>query len=181
MNMESKPPIAQAGIHVVQLPAQVSSEIDSFVDEFVASSNKEILRHAQRLDAADTHAAFVNSTKRWQGADLWIISGGSLATEFSIATRRVTIGAFSDAPDTLAFIPDIIVTMTNGQFMLPPDTPDWVEIENLHVSVSELVRHLGTESSSRQNVKSMLSKVFLKAWTVAEEEMSPSDAKVLVA
>ena len=179
MNMESKPFIAQTGIHVVQLPDQVSSAIDSFVDEFVASSNNDIIRYAQRLDA-DTHTAFINSTKRWQGADLWIISGGSLETELSIATPRVTIGAFSDAPDTLVFIPDITVTRTNGQFMLPPDTPDWVEIENLQVSVSELARHLDIESSSRENVHHILSKVCSVAWRIAEE-ISPSKANVLVA
>ena len=179
MNMESKPFIAQTGIHVVQLPDQVSSAIDSFVDEFVASSNKDIIRYAQRLDA-DTHTAFINSTKRWQGADLWLILGGSLETELSIATPRVTIGAFSDAPDTLVFIPDIIVTRTNGQFMLPPDTPDWVEIENLQVPVSDLTRLIGVESSSANNIFLMLMSVCSVAWRIAEE-ISPSKANVLVA
>ena len=80
----------------------------------------------------------------------------------------------------LVFIPDIIVTTTNGKFMLPPDTPDWVEIENLRVSVSELARHLGIESSSRENVRHMLLEICSVAWSIAED-ISPFEANVLVA
>ncbi|MDP6451952.1 MAG: hypothetical protein QF898_01475 [SAR202 cluster bacterium] len=180
MNMESKSPMAQTGIHVVQLPVQVSSEIDSFVDDFVSGNNNNVLRYAGRRVGAESQADLIVSQKRWQGADLWVISADLQAPEFSIVTRRVTIGAFSDAPDMMVFVPDIIVTTTNGKFMLPPDTPDWVDIEHLHVSVSELVQRFGVGSSSRKDVSHILSKVCSVAWRIAEE-ISPFEAHVLVA
>jgi len=126
MRIESNSLVAQTGIYVVQLPNQVSSEIDLVVDDFASGTNKSVVQYAGPPYVDGSLNGLLDSTKRWQGADLWIISTDSQAPGVSITTRRVTISAFSDLPDMLVFIPDIIVTSTNGKFMLSSDTPDWV-------------------------------------------------------
>jgi hypothetical protein len=42
-------------------------------------------------------------------------------TDPGYLTRRVTIGAFSDDPDHLRFIPDVVVTRPNGRYTLEYD------------------------------------------------------------
>lgn len=90
----------------VRLPIELSRIINDHISSFV----KE---HAEEG---------VQAHQRWHGADLWMIYADSLDEDTNtIVTRRVTIGAFSDEPDRLVFISDIITTRQEERYTLPFD------------------------------------------------------------
>ena len=89
----------------LRLPVRISEAVDKAVKTFVS---RETGRQAHL---------------RWHGADLWMIYANSVDVEKQIfVTRRVTIGVYSDDPDTLCFIPDILVTRLDGARYILPDT-----------------------------------------------------------
>jgi hypothetical protein len=94
-------------IRLVSLPVRLSDAVDTAVGHFLDQIAD------QRLEAH----------RRYHDADLWMVyRQESLGeTDPGYLTRRVTIGAFSDDPDHLRFIPDIVVTRPNGRFTLEYD------------------------------------------------------------
>ena len=93
-------------IRLVRLPWEFSRILDVLVSEFVGKHREEGMKAHQK----------------WHGADLWMIyTDSTYGDSGSALTRRVTIGGYSDDPDTLLFIPDIVITNSEGRHIMPPD------------------------------------------------------------
>lgn len=55
-------------------------------------------------------------------------------------TYRVVIGAYSDDPDTILFMPDFVVNKPEGRYILPPEKRAITDPDT-KLSVSSLVSH----------------------------------------
>ncbi len=94
-------------IRLVRLPRDFSRILDELISEFVGLHSEDGMK----------------SYQKWHGADLWMIYADSTDSDSGFnLTHRVTIGGYSDDPDTLLFIPDIVITKSEGRYIMPPDT-----------------------------------------------------------
>ncbi|MBI2449959.1 MAG: hypothetical protein HYV47_00310 [Candidatus Nealsonbacteria bacterium] len=152
---------------IVKLPVPISSIIDQAVDIFVSS-----------------HSG-VETDKRYQGADLWMIrkheTGNS--DEPSIVSRRITIAAYPENEDELVFIPDIIVTKANSGRYVP--TAEKRRENMRRLSIFDIEGRLFRKRNENQRRKELekirneMVKILNSAW-VATNNLSTADATELV-
>lgn len=163
----------QMQIEAVRLAPPIAKAIDSVVTKFVTESNHQ----------------GIELQMRWHGADLWMLMEDDESlhklplsiwesvydTKFaqehreyrqSLAgtlSRRVTIGAFSDDPDSLRFIPDLVLHTTTGRFV--PQIPrDYTMPEKITASVFELTRLALTDAHPEQIIAGLLDSLLERAW-----------------
>ncbi|MBI2761321.1 MAG: hypothetical protein HYX51_07855, partial [Chloroflexi bacterium] len=92
---------------LLRLPVRLSDLINEVVERFVELHTNER----------------VQAYQRYHGADLWMVYRHEPVGELEPAflTRRVTIAAYSNDPDHLRFIPDIVVNTPRGRYTLEYD------------------------------------------------------------
>jgi hypothetical protein len=157
-------------IVLVRLPAPLSDLIDEAVDQFVEQHADERLQ-AQR---------------RYHGADLWTIFRHEPVGEGEPAflTRRVTIAAYSDDPDYLRFIPDIVVTRPEGRFMLQPNgSRGHMSMGLPPISVLQVRLALEFDRASKlqmpHQIRDSITRAISDAWSSAQS-LEPRDATQLI-
>ena len=115
-------------ITVLRLPVRLSDLVDDVVRRFVeAHANERVQAH-----------------RRYHDADLWMVFAHEPVGdgEPAFLTRRVTIGVYSDDPDYLRFIPDIVVTRPNGRFTLAYTPQENSKLRGHLDAISVLQAHL---------------------------------------
>lgn len=134
-------------VALVSLPVQLGEGIDQKIQGFLA-------RHQD----ARAHL-------RWHGADLWMVfvdeevMGGT-------ATRRVTVAAFSDAPDELVFIPDLVLTKGLGRYVLAEEDEGDQHTRVVQRSIFNLMQPLyqNDRNIGMRRLQSNLANALGKAW-----------------
>ena len=158
-------------IRVVRLPAPLSNIVDEAVGRFIESHSNE------RLEAH----------RRYHGADLWMVYahepvGGS---EPAFLTRRITIGVYSDEPDRLRFIPDIVVTRPTGRFTIeyvPGQNGMYGQIppiSTLHVRLALDAEQVSQQLLDKKHPTSV-SAALEQAWRSAREIDPPSATQLIL-
>ena len=103
-------------VALVRMPTPVSDVVDQAIDRFINSWPGGMLISGWQIDEIHAH-------KRWHGADLWMVYTDSIHERLMLfLTHRVTIAAYSDDPDRLLFIPDIVVTKPDGRYILAAES-----------------------------------------------------------
>lgn len=148
---------------LVRLPPPLSEAIDKTVQEF---------QHREDIGP-------IQAIRRWHGADLWIVFADEphSGQRPGFITRRVTIATYSDTPDRLLFLPDIVLTGPQGRFALPPER--LMEFGSHSLSVSQAVAAYAQVPSAAPNVSDLLYNRLKEAWTHAQS-LAPEDAIVLL-
>jgi hypothetical protein len=97
--------VTMTELSIIRLPPRLSETTDKSIGAFLEE-------HAEEE---------IQSYRRWQGSDLSMIFTTKTVQGYQPAfvTRCVTIGAFSDDPGHIAFVPDIVVTRPEGRYTLP--------------------------------------------------------------
>lgn len=156
-------------VTLVRLPVRLSDLVDEVVGQF-----------------GEQHVAEgLQAHRRYHGADLWLIFRHEPVGEGEPAflTRRVTIAAYSDDPDNLRFIPDIVVTRPKGRFMLQPDGSQYtgsmklLPIGTLHLRLLEPERT--PDYPAERNVRGRIAQALRDAWSAANE-LQPHEATQLI-
>ncbi len=171
----------------LKLQLQLSKVVDRAVVKFVnrSNDNPDELGFGDPLFHLPDPAASVArmcAFRRWHGADWWMVLGED-AGEAPIGrtiTRRVTILPDSIEPDTLDFLPDLIVTRGGARFALPEDA--WRYREHRQQLPSAFVYRLlllETSKSQRLELEELIIGLLSKAWQYACE-FDPSQATVFV-
>lgn len=150
-------------ITLIHLPAQLSEAVDQVVTRFVKEHEREEVRAYQK----------------WHGADLWMIFADSVDSELmAIVTRRVTIGAYSDDPNRLAFISDIVVTKPDGRYILPRQREDILD-KQASLSIFEKTQSIFLYGKENGDLRARIQQKLNAAWE-ATKSYSPHDAVVLL-
>jgi hypothetical protein len=141
---------------LVELPPRLSDAIDQAVLLFEQQA-------AERIE----------SYRRWHGADLWMVFAESNLDDgtVGVATRRVTVGAFSDTPDDLRFIPDIVVQRRGGRYMLPAGQEGAQDMVG-RISIFYLLEELHRSTVTAQKpwaVVNQLHQALADAWLTAKK------------
>lgn len=105
-------------VRLLSLPPQLSDAVD----------------RAVRLFERD-HDSGIQSRNRWHDADIWILSCDRVLKnqQPGWVTHRVTIAAYSNRPDELRFISDIVVSCPSGRFMLPANEGTGILVRTLSI------------------------------------------------
>ena len=118
--------------------------------------------------------------RRWHGADWWMVlheDAGAVPAGWTV-TRRVTILPDSMEPDTLDFLPDLVVTRGGARFILPQHKPRYHEIRR-QVQLFELYRLLILETSNSEFLDKFIIDHLSKAWEYTSL-FDPNEATVFV-
>lgn len=157
-------------ITVLRLPVPLSDLIDEAVGRF------SLAHRSERMKA----------NRRYHGADLWMVYTNEPVptNQPAFLTRRVTVGLYSDSPDHLRFIPDIVVTRPTGRFTLRYEPERSVDGDHL-APVSVLQVRLATEPE--RTARELLDPHYLGSITAALErawseatELRPQQATQLI-
>ena len=140
-------------VAVVRMPTPISDAVDQAVDHFTKQEG-------------------ISAHMKWHGADLWMVYADSIdQPTMLLVTHRVTIAAFSDDPDRLLFIPDIVVTKPDGRYILPAESrrKKWTW------SIFEHSRELTDRSTSIADVAELITPGLREAWR-ASLTFTPDEA-----
>ena len=111
----------------LRLQPQLSRIVDRAVVRFVNRLNGEP-DHLEGFDDPLFHlpklaesTSRMHAFRRWHGADWWMVlhEDAREVPNGCTVTRRVTIVPDSIEPDTLDFLPDLVVTRGGARFVLP--------------------------------------------------------------
>ena len=118
--------------------------------------------------------------RRWHGADWWMVLHEYALGVSAIGTltRRVTILPDSMEPDTLNFVPDLVVTKGGARFILPVDNGHHHEFLR-QVSLTEISRHSILEDYDVECLYKSIIDPLSRAWHFASL-LNPDDATVFV-
>lgn len=118
--------------------------------------------------------------RRWHGADWWMVLYEATIGDYAggAVTRRVTILPDSQEPDTLNFLPDLVVTRRGARFVLPEYKLRYQEVP-LQVSLLWIYRLLVLETSDSEHLDNVIIDPLSRAWKYASE-FDPNDATVFV-
>jgi len=163
---------------LLRLPPPVSDAVDDAVNKFTVQG-APVQRRAHY---------------RWHGADIWMILQDDMAlfspppwalastderdgqrivfadrpvglNRSGLLTRRLTVGAFSDRPDTLTFVPDWLLSTREGRYVASPDDLDENAFE---VSIFDLTRTALTNLTAETALGSRLLALLQSAWARTE-------------
>ena len=155
--MTNQVPLAKE-VSVIRLPVQLSDAVELAVANFVKKHKDNSIKAYQR----------------WHGADLWMIFVESRDDESDCTlARRVTIGTYSDDPQKLAFIPDIVVTKPEGRYILPPQLRE-KRIQKTVFTLRKADEAL-IHDKTNEDIKNNLD----EAWKIAKT-FSPEEATLLL-
>jgi hypothetical protein len=125
---------------------------------------------------ADEQEPSLHVIRRWHDADLWMLRDDEVYTEASIYSRRVTIGAYSDEPDALFFIPDVVVSGVRGRWKVPAEELKRVFVAPLSVAdlTLPLIRDLRESADigwmrGHESVVHALESRLSEAWRAANQ------------
>ena len=170
----------------LRLQPQLSKIVDRAVVKFVNRFNHEPdelegfddpLYHLPRpAESTLRMCAF----RRWHGADWWMVlyEDAREVPGGCTVTRRVTIFPDSQEPDTLNFLPDLVVTRRGARFVLPEYKLRYQEVP-LQVSLLWIYRLLVLETSDSEHLDNVIIDPLSRAWKYASE-FDPNDATVFV-
>lgn len=145
-------------VELLRLHHQISEAVDRAVAIFVNEQNNEerskgISDVAEHLpNPYEDPPGIFRAFRRWHGSDLWmVLSNQADAEANALVTHRVTVGVYSDHPDRLVFIPDIVVTRpSGGRYILPPSERNLIESEELFLRVHKLeIAYYRSEATQR--------------------------------
>ena len=140
-------------IRLVRLPKELSKILDEKVSEFVGLHSEDGMK----------------SFQKWHGADLWMVYADSIDGDSGFTlTRRVTIGGYSDDPDILLFIPDIVIAKSEGRYVLSPET----RRKYVHGlgSISQKADEIRLYDKSNGDIKKLLDGAWNTASSIRPEE-----------
>ena len=116
--------------------------------------------------------------RRWHGADWWMVLSENIE-EVPVGctvTRRVTVLPDSTEPDTLDFLPDLVVTRGGARFILPERKLNGQEFRQ-QVSLFGLYRFLMYEASDNAHLDEKIIGPLSRAWEYTSM-FDPDDATV---
>lgn len=149
-------------LQVVSLPAIVASHVDAAFESF---------RTAIDPEGALGSNGQLRIYPRWHGADVWLVTQQDDTSQHGIpATRQLTVTAYSDEPDRLYFLPDIVSYGVYGRSRLASTTRAELQ-RSVSVSVvySRLISNRNSADIERTivsdgTVVSILHDYMLRTW-----------------
>ena len=168
----------------LRIQPQLSKIVDRAVVKFVNTYNHEpdamkgINDPLFHLPKPEEPAPKMYAFRRWHGADWWMVLCEDIA-EVPVGctvTRRVTILPDSTEPDTLDFLPELVVSRRGARFILPERKPNGLEFRQ-QVSLSRLYYFLIHEASDSAHLDEKIIGPLSMAWEYAYM-FDPDDATV---